>query len=111
MKKLIKLNTEGIVQIKKMLKTLENGNETSSCPYFLYSMLPTDKDYELFKTFKHSDFPECMACHELFPRSITFKTDDSEDCPCYCYTSKYLIRRLKAIIKYNEERNKKINKF
>lgn len=66
-------------RIKNILQDLERDGIFQECPNWLS-----------FKNYSTG----CSNCRAMFP-----KTKDSDQCPCDVYTSKYLIQRLKYILK------------
>ena len=48
-------------------------------------------------------FWKCTNCKNHFPRIRLDQQDNGWDCPCYSYTPKHLIRKVKQIIKEIEE--------
>ena len=77
MKQLSKVN---LLRIKKWLQCEKNW----PCPYDIYRPL--------------NRVVSPKKCQELC-WSVFQKAGKKESCPCYCYSSKYIIRRAKEVIK------------
>jgi len=56
----------------------------------------TGKSWEC--PFWSGDYESCIICAKLFPKIKSYFC-----CPCVCYSSKYLIKRLNEILKENEK--------
>ena len=85
MRRTIILTLIGVKRLKKIRKTIFEGNDPmSDCPS--WNNFVVDKGNS-----------SCDICCKLFPKV------NYQNCPCHIYSHKYLIRRLTEIIDYNEK--------
>jgi len=87
MKRVIKLDRQGIKRLQLIKADLRKDGRSFKCP-----------DWRLHAFKSCGSRKDCAICKQLFPKIIARK-----GCPCHNYRSSYLIKRLNEIIRYNKK--------
>ena len=97
--KVIKLRIPGIKVLQDIRDEIKKNGKSMECPQWDEIVAPNDYIVPAGCNIK------CQICTALFPKAGTTalfsKAGTTGDCPCFCYTPRYLIKRLNQIINYN----------